>query len=277
MSERPPLRTPRAWADLPDDELRHYAADLGLAGASAWSREELLAQIEARRRLIASLERDALLDIVVWARRPVRRSADNEELAREIARIGKMDFRGLSYRGLVALARLRGLEVRPDEPFEILARRMRRAEPLTRKLRRKRREWAAAVISRLLTGAGETQEYTFLPEGDNAAPTIRDDIATEGVVGGIARRIRGAADDYIREKLNEIEQRIDAKLDDIDRRLQEWRDREVAHRLRLIRLTLLITLVVAVLSLGYSIARRRWVEAPTAPAPAARTPDTPSP
>jgi hypothetical protein len=57
-----------------------------------------------------------------------------------------------------------------------------------------------------------------MPEDKNAV-SLREQIADEGVVGGIARRIRGAADDYVHEKLDEIEQRIDRKLDEIDRRM----------------------------------------------------------
>jgi hypothetical protein len=55
--------------------------------------------VRERQELLVELEKDALLDIVVWARRPVRQSASKEQLAKEIAAIKKMDFAGLSDRG----------------------------------------------------------------------------------------------------------------------------------------------------------------------------------
>ena len=75
--------------------------------------------------------------------------------------------------------------------------------------------------------------------------------------GGIARTIRGVADDYVHEKLDEIERRIDAKLEQIDQRLEEWRDREVTNRIRLLRITLITAIVVAVISLGNDYAKSR--------------------
>jgi hypothetical protein len=77
-----------------------------------------------------------------------------------------------------------------------------------------------------------------------------------------AERLRGAADSYVAAKLDEIEARVDAKLDHVERRidakivelhrnLREMRDRELRHRLRILRITLILTVLVAVLSLGY--------------------------
>ena len=91
-----------------------------------------------------------------------------------------------------------------------------------------------------------------LQEGDDR-PTIEN----VGVVGGIAQKLRGAADLYVREKLDEIERRIDSKLDEIDRRLGEWRDQEVRNRLRIIKITLVTAIIVAVISLGYDYIKSR--------------------
>jgi len=77
-----------------------------------------------------------------------------------------------------------------------------------------------------------------------------------------AERLRGAADSYIAAKLDEIEARVDAKLDHVEtridakivelhRQLRRMRDRELRHRLRLLKITLIFTVVVAVLSLVY--------------------------
>ena len=75
-------------------------------------------------------------------------------------------------------------------------------------------------------------------------------------------RLRGAADGYIAAKLDEIEARVDAKLDSLEdrldqkvvelhRQLREMRDRELRHRLRLLKITLVFTVLVAALSLVY--------------------------
>lgn len=80
----------------------------------------------------------------------------------------------------------------------------------------------------------------------------------------VTETLRGAADGYITAKLDEIEARVDAKLDDIEQRIdqkvaamheqiRELRDQEVLHRLRLLKLTLVFTVIVAALSLGYRL------------------------
>ena len=82
------------------------------------------------------------------------------------------------------------------------------------------------------------------------------------VLHGAAEQLRGAADSYIAAKLDEIEALVDAKLDHVEQRidakivelhehLREVRDRELRHRLRMLKITLIFTVVVALLSLGY--------------------------
>ena len=81
--------------------------------------------------------------------------------------------------------------------------------------------------------------------------------------------MRGAADAYLAAKLDEIEARVDDKLDHIEARIDrkivelhqqlvELRDREVRHRLRLLKITLIFTVLVALLSLGYKCASKYW-------------------
>jgi len=78
----------------------------------------------------------------------------------------------------------------------------------------------------------------------------------------VAEKLRGAADEYIAAKLDEIEARVDTKLDEIEQRidakinsldaqLRQMRDQELRHRLRLLKITLIFTVLVALLSLGY--------------------------
>ena len=51
-----------------------------------------------------------------------------------------------------------------------------------------------------------------------------------------------------------IETRLDQKLIQIHKQLGQLRDKEIRHRLRLLKLTLMFTVLVALLSLGY-----KWV------------------
>jgi hypothetical protein len=251
--ERPEVRESRVLSELPGDELVVYGRELGLQLEEGTPRGELLRQIRHRQALLEQLDRDALLDVVVWGRRPVRQSASKESLAREIATIKRMDLARLSDRGLRALAMLRGLDVLHDERRASVEARLRETEPFWDRVKRRRRKVMGSMISALLdTREDEVgEEYHFLPE-DGGSESLKQRISDEGVVGGLARTLRGAADDYVKQKLDEIETRIDAKLDEIDVRLAEWRDREVANRLKIIKITLVASILVAILSYVYT-------------------------
>ncbi len=261
-----PDKSQKGLADLPDDELRSYAAELGLDVPKHLTRADLLRDVRQRRELLVGLDREAMLDIVVWDRRPVRRSASKEQLAKIIATVDRMRFEGLSHRGLVALARLKKIEVSDEETDEQIIAKFRRQEGVFGLLRRKRRRLIGWAAERVIEGKTEEQEeYRFLPEdGTTREPSLREEVEDHGVVRGIAGRLRHVADDYIAQKLDEIEHRIDEKMDEIDARLAEWRDREVTNRLRIIKITVAASLVVALLSLGYKYASSRVVpEMPT--------------
>ncbi len=231
--------------------------------------DDIVRRVRSRQELLIELEHDALLDIIIWSRWPVRKSASKEELAREIARIDQTNYDSLPKRGLVALARLRGISAHESDNAEDVIRRLRKADGPWSRLRRKRRSVVASFVSKLVDRPDnvDTSDYQFLPEdrtdAASARESLKNQIEEHGLVGGLANRIRGAADDYVRIKLDEIEHRIDSKLDEIDRRLGEWRDREVANRLKILRITLIFTVVVAVLSLGYNVIKKNVdVESP---------------
>src|SRR3954470_13253853 len=97
----------RQLADLPRDELEHLAEEYGLDPTRYKRRQDLVAAIHDRRQMIASLDREAMLDVVRWGRRPVTANASKDQIAQEIARIRSMRFAGLSQQGLVVLGRLR--------------------------------------------------------------------------------------------------------------------------------------------------------------------------
>lgn len=248
---------PRQLSELPRDELNHLAEEFGLDSTSFRSHQALVAAIHDRRQMIATLDRDAMLDVVRWGRRPVTANATKEQIAQEIARIRSMRFAGLSQPGLVALARMRGLEAGNDDPVPVLVRRLKRQEGFFSKLNRKRRALLGSVVARVIGQEGPS-DYQFLP-GDGAAssapassPTIKEDIEESGLFGGISSRIKKSADAYLNQKLDEVEARIDRKLDEIDRRLAEWRDKEIANRIRILKITLWASVIVAVVSLIYS-------------------------
>lgn len=254
----PDLQAPELLEQLPRDELLTLALELGLHADPAASATELAAVIQSRRRLLAELDRDAMLEVVAWGRRPVKASASKEELARQIAKIDGMHFAGLSRRGLYTLAVLRGVrEVRPEDDTRALRQRLRAHEGLFRKLNRKRRRLFGKLVARLI-GDQQEQEYRFVPE-ERRLPSLKEQIEQRGVIGGLADRLRGAADDYIAAKLDEIESRIDRKLEEIDRRLGEWRDREIQNRLRILKITLVVSIIVATISLLYAYAVRHWL------------------
>jgi|CXWL01.1.fsa_nt_gi hypothetical protein len=245
-----------ALSDLPLDELIRYGRDLGLTLDDDAPRGQWVSHIQDRRQLLQELDDDALLDVVAWSRRPVRRSAGKEELVREIAQVRGGRYETLSKRGLIALARLRGLAATDTDDSLALAHRLKAQEGFADRVRRGRRVALGWLMGRLVGGQADQEDYRFLPEEGaterSGRTSLKENIQHHGLVGGIAQRLRGAADDYIAAKLDEIEERIDAKLGEIDRRLADWRDREIANRLKILRWTLIFTVLVALISLGYN-------------------------
>lgn len=256
---------------LPHDELLKYGRSLGLELTDDQSSDEVADRVRLRLELLESLDREALMDVIRWSRRPVRKEAGKEELAREISRIQKTNYDSLSTRGLITLARLREIKVLESDSSDQLIDKLRKREGFWERINRGRRRVVGSVLSRIFEGEPDSQNeaYQYLPEeigkstgaekqgaAEFAKGSLRKQIEDLGVVGGLAQRLRGAADDYIRIKLDEIELRIDQKLNEIDQRLAEWRDREVANRLRILKITLGFTVVVAVLSLLYNYAKR---------------------
>ena len=253
-------------SELPRDELAALAEEFGLDPTRYKTRQHLVAAIHERRQLIAAMDREAMLDVVRWGRRPVTNNASKEQLALEIARIKSMRFAGLSQRGLVVLGRLRGLEINGDEPVPALVRRLKKQEGFFSRLNRKRRAMLGSIVSNMLGEDEHGSDYQYLPPQPGAASSpgvspaaaapsdasIKQEIEESGLFGGLANRVKKTADSYLNQKLDEIEARIDRKLDEIDRRLAEWRDKEIANRIRILKITLWASVIVGVVSLLYS-------------------------
>ncbi len=248
----------RQLPDLPREELEELAEQLGLDPRAYRSRQYLIAAIHDRRQMIAEMDRDAMLDVIRWGNRVVAMNASREQIAQEIVRIPSMRFAGLSQRGLAVLGKLRGLEVGPDEPVPVLIRRLKKQEGVFTRLKRKRRAMMGSLISKMVgEQPAQTPPTPLLPGSEEAAPpprgaSVKEEIEDVGVIRGITGRIKKTADSYLNQKLDEIEARIDRKLDEIDRRLVEWRDKEIANRIRILKITLWASVIVAALSLLYS-------------------------
>ena len=264
--------------DLPKDELAALAEEYGLDPTRHPTRQHLVTALHARRQLIAQMDRDAMLDAIRWGRRPVAANASKEQLALEIARIKSMRFSGLSRRGLIVLAQLRGARVDGTEETPVVVKRLKARESLGEKFGRKRRAAIGAIVHGLVGGGTEDEgDYQFLPPAaDRRAadrrtsanapasesppshpppprrPSLKQQIEESGLFGGLANRAKQTADSYLNQKLDEIEARIDRKLDEIDRRLAEWRDKEIANRIRILKITLWASVIVAALSLVYA-------------------------
>jgi hypothetical protein len=187
-----------------------------------------------------------------------------------------MKFAGLSQRGLVVLARMRSIPCGEGDAVPLLIRRLKRQEGMFSKLNRKRRAMLGSLVSRIVGDDATGADYQFLP-GDPAGPhgaghtgtatvapappssSIKEDIEESGLFGGITSRIKKSADAYVNQKLDEIEARIDRKLDEIDRRLAEWRDKEIANRIRILKITLWASVIVAAVSLIYAYVKVYFV------------------
>jgi hypothetical protein len=252
---------PRQLAELPRDELGNLAEGLGLDSTRYKTQQLLVAAVHERRQLIAGLDRQAMLDVVRWGRRPVTINAGKEQIAQEIARIRSMKFAGLTHRGLVALARLRGVDAGDADPAPLLVRRLRRQEGFFSRLNRRRRAVLGGMVATIVGENVSKTDYQFLPEPGNEAEagsaaakpaSIKDEIEESGLFGGISNRLKKSADVYLNQKLDEIENRIDRKLDEIDRRLAEWRDKEIANRIKILKITLWASVIVGIVSLIYA-------------------------
>jgi hypothetical protein len=251
----------RQLSELPKDELANLAEGLGLDWTRYKTQQNLVSAVHERRQLIAGLDRQAMLDVVRWGRRPVTINAAKEQIAQEIARIRTMKFAGLSHRGLLALARLRGVEAAEGDPVPLLIHRLRKQEGFFSRLNRKRRAMLGGIVATIVGESNSATDYKYLPEpGNDANPAVdsakpaslRQEIEESGLFGGISNRLKKSADVYLNQKLDEIEARIDRKLDEIDRRLAEWRDKEIANRIKILKITLWASVIVGIVSLIYA-------------------------
>lgn len=270
--------------DLSLNELNTIAKDYGLDPRRYETKPALVSAILERRTLIASMERDAMLEVCVWSRRPMAASASRERIAAEIVRVKSMRFVGLSHRGLLVLARLRGIRIDDDESTPDVIAKLKDQESFFAKIGRKRRNIVGKLVARMIgepdvateaalgqpatrndasrdePARGATPPPRAAPSG-NGGRRLHEEIEEVGLIAGLTGRMRRTADQYLNQKLDEIEARIDRKLDEIDRRLAEWRDKEVANRLRILKISLWATIAVgtATLIISYIRVYMPWI------------------
>jgi hypothetical protein len=253
-----PAAPPAAEPDGPTrEELELAAEQFGLDSTRFQTRNELAEAIEKRRLLIAGFDREIMLELLRWGRRLPPVDATGEQLAREITAIRSMKFGGLSRGALVVLAHLRHAVPADTDDIPTLIHKLKHQEGLFEKLARKKRAFIGKLVSNLV---GENDEPPRSRSGNSPAATataareasIKEEIEEAGLLSGISNRLKRTADQYLNQKLDEIEARIDRKLEEIDRRLGQWRDREVANRLKILKITLWASVIVAIVSLIYS-------------------------
>lgn len=246
--------------DLPQEELAAIAEEYGLDAGRYRDRLQIVAAIHERRQLIATLDRQAMQDVLDWSGKSLPPGAAHEQMAIEIAHLRAMRFSGLSERGLVVLCMLRGCDITGNESRDDLVKALKKQEGFFSKIKRKTRGWLGKRVEKMI---GDPTTDAPVPTGEPInKPTdqtagvrkqaLREEIEESGFFGGIANRVKKQADSYVNQKLDEIEARIDRKLDEIDRRLAEWRDKEIANRIRILKITLWASVVVAAVSLIYS-------------------------
>lgn len=239
--------TPTSLSRADRGQLLQAADRLGFRPEPDVDEHTLAEMILLRRQMLEDLDRDCLVELLRWADRPVVQEATALEMARELMGVRKMTFAGLSPEALRALAVIRGIDLQDDAEPRRVIRAMKDTEPIWDKLSRKRRRLVGKLLSNVIGDVEAARQRQ-----SRTGRSLKERIEEHGVVGGLADGLRGAADEYIAAKLDEIEHRIDTKLDQIDQRLAEWRDREIANRLRIIKITLVASVIVALISLAYA-------------------------
>jgi hypothetical protein len=230
---------------------------LGLVLPSNMPRGELEASVRQRLDFVRNLDRGALIDLASWACVPIDSESSNQTLVGWIVAAPPRRFNGLSDRGLRLFAELRCVPLPDNVTRDDIERLLRQPKGFWEAVRRRRRKIMGSILGRAFEPAISPE---FAPEGTTRParePTLKKRIESHGVVSGLATTLRGVADDYVARKLDDIERRVDAKLDEIDRRLAEWRDREVSNRLRILKITLVFSILVALISLGYDYIRAK--------------------
>ena len=234
----------RALEELSDVELRGIAEDLGLDVGRKESRTGLIERIRDRHRVIDEVSREEFARIVRWAGEEVKDFHAKALLVRRFYRLNFRRTEGLTPDDVRIVARLHGIEFAEDAPPEEIAGKVEASAKRWTDVLKRASGRVVGYIAKKVAGADDDE---MTPPEDEAKEV------SAGLRKGFKAALRFSMDDYIAEKLDEIEARIDRKLDELDRKMDDWRTREVRHRLRIIKYTIIGTVVVAVVSIIYKL------------------------
>ncbi|HUW55106.1 MAG TPA: hypothetical protein VMZ92_00575 [Planctomycetota bacterium] len=234
----------RTLEELSDVELRGVAEDIGFEVGRKESRTDVIARIRERRRVINEVSREEFARILRWAGEEVKDFHAKDLLVRRFYRVNFRRTEGLSEDDLRIVARLHGLEFTDDTPPEEIAQKVEATAKRWTNVLKRASGRVVGYIAKKVAGADDDEMTPPEEEEKAVSASLRK---------GFKAALRFSMDDYIKEKLDEIEARIDRKLDELDRKMDDWRTREVRHRLRIIKYTIIATVVVAVISILYKL------------------------
>ena len=234
----------RTLEELSDVELRGLAEELGLGPAAKETRSGLVARIRSRQQSISGVSREELARILRWAGEEVTDFDAKDPLVRRFYRVNFRRTAGLSTEDLRIVARMHGMTF--DEATS--------PEELARMIETSARRWTDVLKRAGGRVVGLITRKAARTSGAEETPPLAEEqegVVSAGLKKGFKAALRFGVDDYVKEKLDEIEARIDRKLEELDRKMDEWRLREVRHRLRIIKYTIIATVIVAVISIIY--------------------------
>ena len=234
----------RELEEVGDVELRGIAEDLGFDVGRKESRSDVISRIRARRLVIDEVSREEFARILRWAGEEVKDFHAKDLLVRRFYRVNFRRTEGLSPEDLRIVGRLRGLEFDEDTPTEEIAASIEASAKRWTDVLKRAGGRVVGYIAKKVAGADDDEM---------APPEDEQKVVSASLRKGFKAALRFSMDDYIAEKLDEIESRIDRKLDDLDRKMDDWRTREVRHRLRIIKYTIIATVIVAVISIIYKL------------------------
>jgi hypothetical protein len=245
-------------SDVPEKQLDQIGSDLGLTRDEFADKSAFIAAILDRRQLIGTLDRNVLLELLTWSGQSAPAGASREQITAEVIKNKSMRFASLSLPALVTLARLRGLEIDDTADVEQAISVLKSKEGFWDKLARKRRALVGKWVSKMIGDVGgiNTAEPSASkdaaakkPDASPREKPIDHEIEDSGLLAGLTSRVKRTADQYLNQKLDEIEARIDRKLDEIDQKLSQWRDKEIANRVRIFKISLWVTVAVGAATL----------------------------
>ena len=236
--------------ELSNSELRAAAEDIGLAPSRRETRTSLIERIRRRRAVIDAISREELARILRWAHVEVQDFNVKDVLVSRFYHVGFRKTDGLTLEDLRIVARMHEVPFEDSTSHGELAGLVQKQSGRWSEVFKRAGSRMVGFLARRIIGPDTEAEETV----DGGEPT--EGRVANSLKRGAKAALKFAVDDYVRDKLDEIEARIDHKLDDIDRKMNEWRTREIRHRLRILKITIVATVIVAAISLVYTLIKK---------------------